>query len=85
MVILAQGIIPQPDASGLGLSLGHDGFLSCPDPIAPTKTSGAGVFAAGCAVGPKDIVDSIVEASAAASEAAQFLARRAAARTSTPA
>jgi heterodisulfide reductase subunit A len=32
-----------------------------------------GVFAAGAATGPKDIVDSIVEASAAAMEASNYL------------
>lgn len=75
LVILAQGIVPRPDAGGLGVVLDHDGFIQAPDPIAPTKTAGEGVFAAGCAVGPKDIVDSILEASAAASEAAQHLVR----------
>lgn len=75
LVILAQGIIPQPDAAGLGMDLAHDGFMSCPDPVAPTHTSGRGVFVAGCAAGPKDIVDSIVEAGAAASEAGRFLAK----------
>jgi heterodisulfide reductase subunit A len=74
LVILAQGIIPRPDMAGLGMDLEHDGFVSCPDPLAPTRSSGEGVFVAGCAAGPKDIVDSIVEAGAAASEAASYLA-----------
>ncbi len=74
MVILAQGIIPHPDMAGLGMDLEHDGFVSCPDPLAPTRSSGEGVFVAGCAAGPKDIVDSIVEAGAAASEAGSYLA-----------
>ena len=75
LVILAQGIVPRPDAGGLGIALDHDGFVKCPDPVAPTHTAGEGVYAAGCAAGPKDIVDTIVEASAAASEAAQYLMR----------
>ncbi len=75
LVILAQGIVPRPDAAGLGIELAHDGFIQCADPVAPTRTQGEGVFAAGCVAGPKDIVDSIVEASAAASEAAQHLTR----------
>ena len=37
--------------------------------LAPTLTDLAGVFVAGAAAGPKDIVDSIVEAGAAAMEA----------------
>ncbi len=73
LVILAQGIIPQADMSGLGVELEHDGFVSCPNPVAPTQTAGKGVFVAGCAAGPKDIVDSIVEAGAAASEASRYL------------
>ena len=75
LVILAQGIVPRADADGLGVVLDHDGFVKCADPVAPTKTEGEGIFTAGCAAGPKDIVDSIVEASAAASEAAQHLIR----------
>lgn len=76
LVILAQGILPQPDTAGLGIELDHDGFTRCPDPISPTRTATADVFVAGCAAGPKDIVDSIVEASAAASEAAQCLSAK---------
>jgi heterodisulfide reductase subunit A len=75
LVILAQGIIPRADAGGLGIALDHDGFMKCPDPVAPTHTAAEGVFAAGCVAGPKDIVDTIVEASAAASEASQHLLR----------
>ena len=39
------------------------------------RTSIDGVFAAGCATGPKDIPDSAVEAAAAASECASYLLR----------
>ena len=68
---------------GLGVDLEHDGFVSCPNPVAPTQTASEGVFVAGCAAGPKDIVDSIVEAGAAASVASRYLAetRGAAAKT----
>jgi heterodisulfide reductase subunit A len=41
--------------------------------VAPTRTAGEGVFVAGCAAGPKDIVDSIMEAGAASSEASRFI------------
>ena len=39
------------------------------------RTSIDGVFAAGCATGPKDIPDSVVEAAAAASECSAYLIR----------
>jgi heterodisulfide reductase subunit A len=41
--------------------------------IAPTLTNLEGIFAAGVSVGPKDIVDTITEAGAAAMEASKFL------------
>ena len=44
--------------------------------LAPTLTDLDGVFVAGAAAGPKDIVDSIVEAGAAAMEASRYLAAR---------
>jgi heterodisulfide reductase subunit A len=40
---------------------------------APTLTSLEGVFVAGVAAGPKDIVDTIAEAGAAAMEASNYL------------
>ena len=44
--------------------------------IAPTLTDMEGVFVAGVAAGPKDIVDTIVEAGAAAMEASNYLTTR---------
>jgi len=41
--------------------------------MAPTLTDLEGVFVAGAAAGPKDIVDSIAEAGAAAMEASTYL------------
>ncbi len=41
--------------------------------IAPTFTTMEGVYTAGVAAGPKDIVDTITEAGAAATEAAAYL------------
>jgi len=43
--------------------------------IAPTLTDMEGVFVAGTAAGPKDIVDTIVEAGAAAMEASNYLTK----------
>jgi heterodisulfide reductase subunit A len=56
------------------LEVGEDGFIASVDPkLSPTLTSQEGVFVAGTAVGPKDIVDSIVEGSAAAMQASAYL------------
>jgi heterodisulfide reductase subunit A len=75
LVILSQGIVPQWDPTGIcDVSCGQDGFIRTTSPkIAPTLTSLPGVFTAGVAAGPKDIVDSISEAGAAAMEAAVYL------------
>lgn len=79
LVVLAQGAIPVLEpAKALSTPAAEDGFLRQPDPVRITWTGLEGVFAAGCALGPKDIVDSIVEAGAAAMEASKFLAVRAA-------
>ena len=55
---------------------GDDAFIRCAMPqIAPTRTDLEGVFVAGVAAGPKDIVDTITEAGAAAMEAANYLGK----------
>jgi heterodisulfide reductase subunit A2 len=79
LVILSLGLLPAWDA-GLGgiipLRIASDGFIESPSPIeGPARTSVEGIFAAGTALGPKDIVDTIVEASAAAMEITTFLKR----------
>jgi heterodisulfide reductase subunit A len=77
LVVLAQGAIPVLDpAKVLGVPAAADGFLNQPDLVRVTQTDVEGVFAAGAALGPKDIVDSILEAGAAAMEAARFLSAR---------
>ena len=43
---------------------------------APCRSSVEGIFVAGTATGPKDIVDTIVEAGAAAAEASLYLRAR---------
>jgi heterodisulfide reductase subunit A-like polyferredoxin len=51
-----------------------DGFIEQTSPnVSPTLTGRPGVFATGTAMGPMDIVESIVLAGAAASEAAAYL------------
>lgn len=75
MVVLSLGLIPAWDPRQAGLAApAEDGFLrGGTSGLAPTQTSEAGVFVAGAAAGPKDIPDSVVEAGAAAVEAAAYL------------
>ncbi len=75
LVVLSLGMTPHWDGRGIaGLHRAPDGFLQSPAPkTAPALTTLPGVFAAGAALGPKDIVDTIVEADAAAAEAATWL------------
>ncbi len=74
MVILSVGIKPHKDASVvqrlLNLSADTDGFFMEAHPkLRPVDTTTGGVFLAGAAEGPKDIKDSVTQASAAASRA----------------
>jgi heterodisulfide reductase subunit A2 len=92
LVVLAQGIIPaaaqqwratgKKAGSTTGIPDRNDRFLSIPAPNAePCNTETAGVFAAGTAMGPMDIVDSIISASAAASAAGSYLRAQASLQT----
>jgi heterodisulfide reductase subunit A len=78
LVVLSVGMIPGNDPGSIfGVPVGNDGFIRIPDPnISPCVTDQPGIYAAGAATGPMDIVDSIVSAGAAAAEAAAFLALR---------
>jgi heterodisulfide reductase subunit A len=75
LVVLSLGMIPNWNPEGIcPISSASDGFIQTVRPkIAPTRTDMKGVFVAGAAAGPKDIVDSIAEAGAAAMEAAKYL------------
>jgi len=80
LVVLGVGMTPrQPETSVfhdmLKCSLGLDGFFLERHPeLAPVETSVEGVFIAGTVQGPKDIVDTVAQASAAAAKASVFLA-----------
>lgn len=70
MVILAPAIEPRDDTSELaeilGVSLDEYGFFKEEKPdVSSVNTSKPGVFIAGCCQGPKNIQDSILQASAA--------------------
>jgi heterodisulfide reductase subunit A len=80
LVILSVGMrARQPETSKfhdmLKASLGLDGFFLERHPeLAPVETAVEGVLLAGTVQGPKDIVDSVAQASAAAAKASVFLA-----------
>lgn len=78
MVVLSLGLVQGWDPREAGLAApAEDGFLRCaPAAFAPTRTWEEGVFVAGAAAGPKDIPDAVVEAGAAAVEAAAYLRAR---------
>ncbi len=78
LVVLSLGMLPGWLPEGrCALSTGSDKFIKTVQPkLAPTLTDLTGVFVAGAAAGPKDIVDSIVEAGAAAMEASRYLSAR---------
>ncbi|MEA1950350.1 MAG: CoB--CoM heterodisulfide reductase iron-sulfur subunit A family protein [Planctomycetota bacterium] len=80
MAVLSLGLVPAWDPREAGLAApASDGFVFCVQPsLAPCRTPEEGVFVAGAAAGPKDIPDSVVEAGAAAMEAAAYLRSRSA-------
>jgi heterodisulfide reductase subunit A len=75
LVVLSMGIIPAWNPEGIcPVSAATDRFIKTIQPkISPTLTDMEGVFTAGVAAGPKDIVDTITEAGAAAMEASKYL------------
>lgn len=77
LVVLSQGVIPGWRPNGVApAQVDDDGFFLIPEMAArPANSSHEGIFVAGAATGPKDIPDSIVEAGAAAMEAAMYLDR----------
>ncbi len=75
LVVLSLGMVPAWKPNGLvPIKASADGFVNTPSfKLRPTITDQKGIFVAGTAAGPKDIVDSIVEGGAAAMEASIFL------------
>ena len=79
LVVLSLAILPDWSPEGVcQVPTAEDAFIRSvlPD-TAPTVTGMEGVLVAGTAAGPKDIVDTIAEAGAAAMEAANYLRARA--------
>jgi len=75
LVVLSLGMVAGWNPEGLcAVSTAADGFIKTIKPkSSPSKTDMEGVFVAGAAAGPKDIVDTIAEAGAAAMEATKYL------------
>ena len=75
LVVLSLGVLPAWNPEGIcPVSAASDRFIRTIQPkLSPTLTDMEGVFVAGVAAGPKDIVDTITEAGAAAMEAAKYM------------
>lgn len=79
MLVLSVGLLPRKDSDVvrqlLTLSRTSDGFLMESHPkLKPVDAPTRGVFLAGCAEAPKDVKDSVTQASAAAARANIILA-----------
>ncbi len=80
LVVLAMGLTAQPDAAGLaqtlGLTVDKQGFFTEAHPkLRPLETNVPGIFLAGACQGPKDIPESVAQASGAASKVLALFAR----------
>jgi len=77
LVVLSVGMRPPIDAQRLadtlGIELNEHGFCKT-DPFAPLETTRPGVYVCGAFASPKDIPDSVAQASGAASKAARAIA-----------
>lgn len=77
MVVLASGIVPCIDPSAIApVQIDDYGFVQqARQKDDPTLTHTDGLFVAGVASGPKDIVDTIAEAGSAAMKASNYILR----------
>jgi len=80
MVILSCALEPQPDAEAIArlfnISCSADGFFLEKHPkLEPVATMTDGIFLAGCCQAPKDIPDTVAQASAAAAEALAMISK----------
>ena len=77
LVVLSVGLAPPEGhkllSELLGLQTDDYGFFESDDPKTNPTSGPEGVFICGCAAGPKDIPDSVAEASAAAMQAVNYL------------
>jgi heterodisulfide reductase subunit A len=80
MVVLCNAIEPRSDSDAVrrlfSISKSPDGFFLERHPkLDPTSTMTDGVYIAGCAQGPKDIPDTVAQASSAAARMLSFIAK----------
>ncbi len=80
MVILCPAMEPQPDAEAVArlfnISRSADGFFLEKHPkLDPVATTTDGIFIVGCCQGPKDIPDSVAQASAAAARVLAMISK----------
>jgi len=80
MVVLATAMVPAAGSDELartvGFSMDKDGFYQEAHPkLQPVETFAAGVFLAGTCQGPKDIPDTVAQASAAAAKVMGLLSK----------
>ena len=80
MVILCTALEPQPDAEAVArlfsVTRSADGFFLERHPkLDPVATTTDGVFVVGCCQGPKDIPDTVAQASAAAARALAMISK----------
>ena len=76
LAVLSAALLPRLEnvrlAGALGVELDEFGFFRVEDPfLSPLKTTRAGIYVCGCSHGPRDISDSVTEASAVALKAAE--------------
>jgi len=81
MVVLIPALIPRSDTLDLArllhVSQGPDGLLMEAHPkLRPMDTSTDGIFIAGCCQGPKDIPDTVAQASGAAARVENILSKK---------
>ena len=81
LVVLATGLVPRSDskelARVLNINQSSDGFLLEAHPkLRPVDTFTDGIFLAGCCQSPKDVPDTVSQASGAASRACDILSKK---------
>ena len=81
LVVLVPALVPRADSDDLArllrISQSADGFLLEAHPkLRPMDTFTGGLFIAGCCQGPKDIQDSVAQASGAAARVANILSKK---------
>jgi len=80
LVVLCTAMVPRPEnkelADVLGVELDEYGFLKAQDPLSnPIETNIPGIYVCGCCHGPRDIPESITEASGAVAKAAELIVK----------